>query len=38
MYVISAKIKKYHSDEYEWGYFQYDNYAGSFSTGYPFFW
>ena len=36
-YVISAMIKRYGSEEYEWQYFQYDNHGGSFSTGYPCF-
>ena len=35
MYVISAKIKKYNSNEFEWKYFQYDN--GAFGSGYPIF-
>lgn len=37
MYVISAMVKRYRSEEYEWEYFQYDDHSGSFSTGYPCF-
>lgn len=33
MYVISAKKKKYHSNEFEWQYFQYDR--GPYGSGYP---
>ena len=35
MYVISAKKKKYNSNEFEWQYFQYDN--GAYGSGYPIF-
>lgn len=35
MYVISAMHKYNFQEEYEWCYAALDDYAGSFSTGYP---
>ena len=35
MYIISAKHKYDFQEEYEWKYVGLDNYAGSFSSGYP---